>query len=56
MYYYKVGKLETTNIKEAKKVATEQKADMVCVDDGKEELVMKAGVYVGMWKDVPKRS
>ncbi len=56
MYYYKVGKLETTNLKEAKKAATEQKADLICVTDGKKEVIMKDGIYCGMWKDVPKRS
>lgn len=49
MYYYKVGKLETTNLKQAKKAATEQKADLVLVEDGKKKLIMKKGVYVGMW-------
>ena len=56
MYYYKVGKLETTNLKEAKTAATEQKKDLLRIIDGKEEIIMKDGIYVGMWKDVPKRS
>jgi hypothetical protein len=56
MYYYKVGKLETTNLKEAIKAATEQKADLVYVTNGNEELIMKDGIYCGTWKDVPERS
>jgi hypothetical protein len=55
MYYYKVGKLETTNLKEAIKAATEKKADLVYVTNGKEELIMKDGIYCGTWKDVPEQ-
>ncbi|MCZ7361931.1 MAG: hypothetical protein O8C58_01095 [Candidatus Methanoperedens sp.] len=56
MYYYKVGKMETTNLREAKAAAIAQNVDLILIDGKKREIIMKGGIYCGMWKDVPKRS
>lgn len=48
-YYFKVGKLITPDLRTAKIAATEQKADLILVEDGKESYIMKNGVYCGIW-------
>jgi hypothetical protein len=53
MYYYEVGKLQTCDLKAAKKVATDTKQDLYGVEEdvrtGKKtkRLVMRNGEYVG---------